>query len=49
MEGYATSTNRVSTVSPSVSAAGQSFNNADDLLTDSVMPDLEETVDLLNI
>ncbi|GJV38192.1 ribonuclease H-like domain-containing protein [Tanacetum coccineum] len=49
MEGYATSTNRVSTVSPSISAAGQSFNNADDLLTDSVMPDLEETVDLLNI
>ncbi|GJV40990.1 ribonuclease H-like domain-containing protein [Tanacetum coccineum] len=32
-EGYANSTNRVSTVSPSVSAAGQSFDNADDLPT----------------
>ncbi|GJV05142.1 ATPase subunit 1, mitochondrial [Tanacetum coccineum] len=49
MEGYATSTNKVSTVSPSVSAAGQSFDNADDLLTDSLMPDLEDTADLLNI
>ncbi|GJS19759.1 putative ribonuclease H-like domain-containing protein [Tanacetum coccineum] len=42
-KGYATSTNRVSTVSPSVSTAGQSFDNADPL-----MPDLEDTADLLN-
>ncbi|GJQ99203.1 putative ribonuclease H-like domain-containing protein [Tanacetum coccineum] len=48
-EGYATSTNRVSTVSPFVSAAGQSFNNADDVPTDPLMPDLEDTADLLNI
>ncbi|GJZ95698.1 putative ribonuclease H-like domain-containing protein, partial [Tanacetum coccineum] len=47
-EGYATSTNRVSTVSPSVSAAGQSFDNADDLLTDPLMPDLEDNADILN-
>ncbi|GJS30520.1 hypothetical protein Tco_0491140 [Tanacetum coccineum] len=47
-EGYANSTNRVSTVSPSVSAAGQSFDNADDLPTDPLMPDLEDTADLLN-
>ncbi|GJU64187.1 zinc finger, CCHC-type containing protein [Tanacetum coccineum] len=47
-EGYATSTNRVSTVSPSVSAAGQSFDNADDLPTDPLMPDSEDTTDLLN-
>ncbi|GJS18049.1 putative ribonuclease H-like domain-containing protein [Tanacetum coccineum] len=47
-EGYANSTNRVSTVSPSVSAAGQSFINADDLPTDPLMPDLEDTTDLLN-
>ncbi|GJU16436.1 putative ribonuclease H-like domain-containing protein [Tanacetum coccineum] len=47
-EGYANSTNRVSTVSPSVSDVGQSFDNADDLLTDPLMPDLEDTVDLLN-
>ncbi|GJZ47094.1 putative ribonuclease H-like domain-containing protein [Tanacetum coccineum] len=45
-EGYANSTNRVSTVSPSVSAAGQSFAN--DLPTDPLMPDLEDTTDLLN-
>ncbi|GJZ48738.1 ribonuclease H-like domain-containing protein [Tanacetum coccineum] len=44
-EGYATSTNRVSTVSPSVSAAGQSFDNADDLPTDPLMPNLEDTTD----
>ncbi|GJY13414.1 putative ribonuclease H-like domain-containing protein [Tanacetum coccineum] len=42
-EGYANSTNRDSTVSPSVSAAGQSFTNADDLPTDPLMPDLEDT------
>ncbi|GJS55905.1 putative ribonuclease H-like domain-containing protein [Tanacetum coccineum] len=44
-EGYANSTNRVSTVSLSVSAAGQSFVN--DLLTDPLMPDLEDTTNLL--
>ncbi|GJZ65501.1 retrovirus-related pol polyprotein from transposon TNT 1-94 [Tanacetum coccineum] len=47
-EAYANSTNRVSTVSPSVSAAGQSFINANDLPTDPLMPDLEDTTDLLN-
>ncbi|GJZ17664.1 putative ribonuclease H-like domain-containing protein [Tanacetum coccineum] len=47
-EGYANSTNRVSTVNPSVSAAGQSFDNADDLSTDPLMHDLEDTTDLLN-
>ncbi|GJZ85102.1 putative ribonuclease H-like domain-containing protein [Tanacetum coccineum] len=44
-EGYANNTNRVSTVSPSVSAAGQSFVN--DLPTDPLMLDLEDTTDLL--
>ncbi|GKB55965.1 retrovirus-related pol polyprotein from transposon TNT 1-94 [Tanacetum coccineum] len=43
-EGYANSINRDSTVSPSVSADRQSFTNADDLLTDPFMPDLEDTV-----
>ncbi|GKB26044.1 retrovirus-related pol polyprotein from transposon TNT 1-94, partial [Tanacetum coccineum] len=47
-EGYATSTNRVSIVSPSVSAVGQSFNNADELPTDPLMPNLKDTTDLLN-
>ncbi|GJZ41108.1 putative ribonuclease H-like domain-containing protein [Tanacetum coccineum] len=47
-EGYTNSTNRDSTVSPSVSTAGQSFTNADDLPTDPRMPDLEDTTDLLN-
>ncbi|GJW15521.1 putative reverse transcriptase domain-containing protein [Tanacetum coccineum] len=47
-EAYANSTNRVSTISPSVSAAGQSFINANDLPTDPLMPDLEDTTDLLN-
>ncbi|GJY41475.1 hypothetical protein Tco_0428745, partial [Tanacetum coccineum] len=51
-EGYDTSTNRISIVSPSVSpfvsAVGQSFDNADDLLTDPLMPEMENTVDLLN-
>ncbi|GKC86465.1 putative ribonuclease H-like domain-containing protein [Tanacetum coccineum] len=42
-ECYATSTNRVSTVSPSVSTVGQSFDNADPL-----MPNLEDIVDLIN-
>ncbi|GKF99475.1 hypothetical protein Tco_0298258, partial [Tanacetum coccineum] len=48
LPGLTVSTNRVSTVSPSVSAAGQSFDNDDDLLTDPLMPDLEDTTDLLN-
>ncbi|GJX38495.1 uncharacterized mitochondrial protein-like protein [Tanacetum coccineum] len=48
-EAYANSTNRVSTVSPSTSDVGQSFINADDLPTDPLMPDLEDTTDLLNI
>ncbi|GJR22336.1 putative ribonuclease H-like domain-containing protein [Tanacetum coccineum] len=47
-KGYANSTNRDSTVSPSVSTAGQSFTNVDDLPTDPLMPDLEDTADLLN-
>ncbi|GJX85271.1 putative ribonuclease H-like domain-containing protein [Tanacetum coccineum] len=46
--GYANSTNRVSTVSPSVSAVGQSFDNVDDLPTDPLMSDLEDTANLLN-
>ncbi|GKG17391.1 hypothetical protein Tco_0362348, partial [Tanacetum coccineum] len=46
-EGYATSTNRDSTVSPSVSAVGQSFNNVD-IPTDPFMPNLEDTANLLN-
>ncbi|GJV08548.1 putative ribonuclease H-like domain-containing protein [Tanacetum coccineum] len=46
--GCANSTNRDSTVSPSVSAARQSFINADVLPTDPLMPDLEDTADLLN-
>ncbi|GJR60678.1 hypothetical protein Tco_1502840 [Tanacetum coccineum] len=36
------------TVSPSVSTARQIFTNADDFPTDPLMPDLEDTVDLLN-
>ncbi|GJV01287.1 ribonuclease H-like domain-containing protein [Tanacetum coccineum] len=48
-QGYANSTNRVSTVSLSVGAARKSFINVDDLLTDPLMPDLEDTADLLNI
>ncbi|GJY60720.1 ribonuclease H-like domain-containing protein [Tanacetum coccineum] len=47
-EGYANSTNRVSTISPLVSVAGRSFVNNDDLPTDPLMPDLEDTIDLLN-
>ncbi|GJZ87941.1 retrovirus-related pol polyprotein from transposon TNT 1-94 [Tanacetum coccineum] len=42
-EGYANSTNRDSTVSPSVSTAGQNFTNAYDLPTDSLILDLEDT------
>ncbi|GKF95812.1 hypothetical protein Tco_0288547, partial [Tanacetum coccineum] len=47
-EGYTNITNRDSTISPSVSAAGKSFTNADDLPTDPLMPDLEDTDNLLN-
>ncbi|GKD91287.1 putative ribonuclease H-like domain-containing protein, partial [Tanacetum coccineum] len=47
-EAYSNSTNRVSNVSTSVSAAGQSFINANDLLTDPLMSDLEDTINLLN-
>ncbi|GJZ97273.1 uncharacterized mitochondrial protein-like protein [Tanacetum coccineum] len=47
-QGFANNTNRVSIVSPSVSAVGESFTNADDLPTDPLMPDLEDTADLLN-
>ncbi|GKA62206.1 putative ribonuclease H-like domain-containing protein [Tanacetum coccineum] len=47
-EGYADSTNRVSTVSPSVSTARQNPANNDDLPNDPLMPDLEDTTDLLN-
>ncbi|GJW91990.1 putative ribonuclease H-like domain-containing protein [Tanacetum coccineum] len=42
-EGYANSTNRDSTVSPSVSTAGKFFTNADDLPTDPLILDLEDT------
>ncbi|GJR34030.1 retrovirus-related pol polyprotein from transposon TNT 1-94 [Tanacetum coccineum] len=44
-DDYANNTNRVSIVSPSISAIGQSFVN--DLLTDPLMPDLEDTTNLL--
>ncbi|GJU39539.1 putative ribonuclease H-like domain-containing protein, partial [Tanacetum coccineum] len=47
-KSYTNSTNRDSTVSPCVSTAGQNFTNADDLPTDPLMPDLENTADLLN-
>ncbi|GJW62352.1 putative ribonuclease H-like domain-containing protein, partial [Tanacetum coccineum] len=47
-EGYANSTNRDSTVSPSVSIARQIFTNDDDLPTDPLMTDLEDIIDLLN-
>ncbi|GJR85697.1 retrovirus-related pol polyprotein from transposon TNT 1-94 [Tanacetum coccineum] len=43
-KGYTNNTNRVSTVS----AAGEGFTNADNLPTDPLMPDLEDTTDLLN-
>ncbi|GJT00151.1 putative ribonuclease H-like domain-containing protein [Tanacetum coccineum] len=46
--GYANSTNRVFTISLSVSVAGKSFTNADDLPTDPLMPDLKDTANLLN-
>ncbi|GKF64402.1 hypothetical protein Tco_0187850, partial [Tanacetum coccineum] len=46
--GYANITNRVSTVSPSVSTARESCTNVDDIPTDPLIPDLEDTIDLLN-
>ncbi|GKC77040.1 putative ribonuclease H-like domain-containing protein [Tanacetum coccineum] len=42
-KGYANNTNRDSTVSPSVIVVGQSFTNVDDLPTNPLMPDLEDT------
>ncbi|GKD28980.1 putative ribonuclease H-like domain-containing protein [Tanacetum coccineum] len=42
-EGYANSTNKDSTVNPSVSTAEQIFTNDDDLPTDPLMLDLEDT------
>ncbi|GJZ34127.1 putative ribonuclease H-like domain-containing protein [Tanacetum coccineum] len=42
-EGYANNTNRDSIVSPSVSTIEQNFTNADDLPTDPLIPDLEDT------
>ncbi|GKG41358.1 hypothetical protein Tco_0470570, partial [Tanacetum coccineum] len=45
-KGYANITNKDSTISPSVSTDGQSFTN--DLPTDPLMPDLEDTANLLN-
>ncbi|GKD01667.1 retrovirus-related pol polyprotein from transposon TNT 1-94 [Tanacetum coccineum] len=42
-KGYANITNRDSTVSPSVSTDGQNFTNANDLPTDPLIPDLEDT------
>ncbi|GJX17794.1 putative ribonuclease H-like domain-containing protein [Tanacetum coccineum] len=47
-EAYINSTNKISNISPSVSAVGQSFVNDDDLPTNPLMPDLEDTTDLLN-
>ncbi|GJR00737.1 putative ribonuclease H-like domain-containing protein [Tanacetum coccineum] len=43
-EGFANNTNRDNTISSSVSTAGQNFTNADDLPTDPLIPDLEDTV-----
>ncbi|GKF26750.1 putative ribonuclease H-like domain-containing protein, partial [Tanacetum coccineum] len=42
-EGYASSTNRDSTISPSVSTDGQNFTNIDDLPTNPLILDLEDT------
>ncbi|GKB81192.1 putative ribonuclease H-like domain-containing protein, partial [Tanacetum coccineum] len=50
-KGYTNSTNKDSTASPSVSAVGQCFTNADDLPTDPLKHNLEDTgifSDLLN-
>ncbi|GJW39409.1 putative ribonuclease H-like domain-containing protein [Tanacetum coccineum] len=41
-EGYANSTNRDCTVSPSVSTIRQNFTNTNDLSTDPLIPDLED-------
>ncbi|GJS23854.1 putative ribonuclease H-like domain-containing protein, partial [Tanacetum coccineum] len=41
--GYANNTNKYITVSPSISTAGKKFTNADDLPTDPLIPDLEDT------
>ncbi|GJW13059.1 putative ribonuclease H-like domain-containing protein, partial [Tanacetum coccineum] len=41
--GYANSTNKDCTVSPFVSTAGQNFTNTNDLSTDPLIPDLEDT------
>ncbi|GJR97554.1 putative ribonuclease H-like domain-containing protein [Tanacetum coccineum] len=45
-ECYANNANKDSTVSPSVSVVGKSFVNNDDLPTNPLMPDLEDTTDL---
>ncbi|GKA33157.1 putative ribonuclease H-like domain-containing protein [Tanacetum coccineum] len=45
---YANRNNKVSTASPSISAAGQSFDNANNFPTDPLMLYLEDTTDLLN-
>ncbi|GJR69428.1 putative ribonuclease H-like domain-containing protein [Tanacetum coccineum] len=42
------SNKEVSIVSPSISVVGQSFVTTDDLPTDPLMPDLEDTTNLLN-
>ncbi|GKB64660.1 putative ribonuclease H-like domain-containing protein [Tanacetum coccineum] len=42
-ESYANNTNRDCTVSPSVSTARQNFTNTNDLSTDPLIPDLEDT------
>ncbi|GJU09136.1 putative ribonuclease H-like domain-containing protein [Tanacetum coccineum] len=42
-KGYANSTNRDNTISPSISTTRQNFTNADDLPIDPLMPDLEDT------
>ncbi|GKE49240.1 ribonuclease H-like domain-containing protein [Tanacetum coccineum] len=42
-KGYTNSTNKDSTASPSVSAVGQCFTNADDLPTDPLKHNLEDT------
>ncbi|GJY30706.1 ribonuclease H-like domain-containing protein [Tanacetum coccineum] len=42
-DGYANNTNRDCTVSPSISTVGQNFTNTNDLSTDPIIPDLEDT------
>ncbi|GJT36721.1 ribonuclease H-like domain-containing protein [Tanacetum coccineum] len=42
-KGYVNNTNRDSTVSPSVSTVGQNFTNTNDLPTDPLIPNLEDT------